>query len=104
MMIPNNFISGNSSIFQTDLMSLWILLESVLPEFGHYLMIYTFLNFAIAVSTSRRLGPGTDGSSICTSICVTVLTLCTFNNRKVVLPPILNVVGVCKQITNLIPH
>jgi hypothetical protein len=40
-----------------------------------------FLHFAIAISTSRRLGLGTNGSSMYgTSICLTSLTLCTFNN------------------------
>jgi hypothetical protein len=41
-----------------------------------------FFNSAIAISVSRLLGPGTNGSAICTrtSICLTSLTSCTFNN------------------------
>jgi hypothetical protein len=35
---------------------------------------------ATAISTSRRLGPGTNGSAVCTSICLTSLTICTFSN------------------------
>jgi hypothetical protein len=41
---------------------------------------FYFFNFAIAVSASRRLGPGTNGSAARTSIYLTSLTLCTFNN------------------------
>jgi hypothetical protein len=36
-----------------------ILPESVLPEFDHYLAIYTLSNFAIAISISKGLGSGT---------------------------------------------
>jgi hypothetical protein len=45
-----------------------------------YQVSINFFNFAIAISTSRRLGPGTNSSALCTSICLTSLTLCTFNN------------------------
>jgi hypothetical protein len=62
------------SLFQTELMSLWILVkisvlpESVVPEFDHYLAIYTFLTFQTAISNSKGLGSGTNGSAICISI------------------------------------
>jgi hypothetical protein len=29
-------------------------LESLLPEFDHYLRIYTFFNFATAISTTKE--------------------------------------------------
>jgi hypothetical protein len=54
-------------------MSLWIsehmshiLFESVLLEFNQYLVIYTLylLNVAIAFSTSRGLGSGTNGLAV----------------------------------------
>jgi hypothetical protein len=50
----------------------------------------------------KGLGSGTSSSTVCISICLTSLTLRTFNNR-IVLPPIQNV-GICKQITILILH
>jgi hypothetical protein len=50
-----------------------------------YMPVYSFpLEFdhyqALADWTSRQLGPGANGSAVCTSICLTSLTLCTFNN------------------------
>jgi hypothetical protein len=73
--------SGNSSSIQTELMSSWItimfplLFESVLLAFDHYLAIYTFSashsNFNL-----RKMGPHTNGSAICISICL----IYTFNN------------------------
>jgi hypothetical protein len=39
--------------------------------------LYLF-NFTIAISTSKGLGSGTNGSAVCISICLTSLTLCTF--------------------------
>jgi hypothetical protein len=41
---------------------------------------------------------------MCIFICLTSMILCTFSNREIVLPPIQNVVGICKQITILILH
>jgi hypothetical protein len=63
-----------------------LLLESVLPEYDQYLMIYMFAT-VIAISTSKKL-------------------------REVVLPTIVqlfncsiqNIVRICKQITILILH
>jgi hypothetical protein len=54
--------------------------------------------------SEQKCNLGTNGSAICTSICLTSLTLCIFNNREVVLPHIQNIVGICKQIINLILH
>jgi hypothetical protein len=45
-------------------------------------------NFAIAISTSKGLGSGTNSSALCISICLTSLALCTFSNRDVIFPPI----------------
>jgi hypothetical protein len=47
-----------------------------------------FFNFPLLISSTRKLGPGTNGSAVYTSVCLTSLTLCSYNNRKVVLPPI----------------
>jgi hypothetical protein len=61
------------------------LFKSVLPEFDHYLAIYIFFTFAIAIWTSEGLGSGNNDSPVCNSVCLTSLTLCIFNNRAVVL-------------------
>jgi hypothetical protein len=63
-----------------------------------------FFNVVIAISTSRPLGSDSYGSAVCTYTYLTSLTLCTFNYRKMVLPPIQNIVGIHKQITILIFH
>jgi hypothetical protein len=39
-----------------------------------------FFSFAIEIWTSRWLGPGTSGSAVCISICLTSLTSWTYNN------------------------
>jgi hypothetical protein len=76
--------SGNCSLSQTELLSLWIANSNILPsactrsaEIWPLLGDLHFYNFAIAISTSRRLGPGTSGSVVCISICLTSLTLWT---------------------------
>jgi hypothetical protein len=54
------------------------LFESVLPEFEHYLAIYTF-----QLSNSNfNLKIGANGSALCTSICLTSLTLFTFSSSS----------------------
>jgi hypothetical protein len=46
----------------------YLLLESVMLGFNHYLAIYTFTTLQIAFSASRQLGPGIKGSSVHTSV------------------------------------
>jgi hypothetical protein len=79
--------SGNSYLFQIKLMSLWIWDRNVsLPAWISSAKIWSqpdglyLFNFAIANSTSKELISGTNGSDVCISICLTSLTLCTFNN------------------------
>jgi hypothetical protein len=56
-----------------------LLLESVLPEFDHYLEIYTF-STSMVISTSKPLRPGATRSVEYISIYLTSLALCTFSN------------------------
>jgi hypothetical protein len=49
-------------------------LKSVLLAYEQLNGVY-FVTFAKAVSNSRKLGSGTNGSIVCTSICLTPLTL-----------------------------
>jgi hypothetical protein len=47
-----------------------LMLESVMLVFEYYLTMYTFFNFATAISTSKRLGSGTNGLAISISTLV----------------------------------
>jgi hypothetical protein len=49
--------------------------------------LYLF-NFAVAISFSEELGSDTNGSAVCISVFLALLTLCTFNNRVAVSPHI----------------
>ena len=51
------------------------MLESTLLVFNQYRVIYIFLNFSTIISTSKAVGLATSGSAVCTSICLTSLTL-----------------------------
>jgi hypothetical protein len=79
--------SGSSSLFLIELISLWILERNISPPawissagISSLPGDFYLFNFAIAISTSKRLGSGNNGSVVCISICLTSLTLCTFNN------------------------
>jgi hypothetical protein len=52
--------SGEETAIYTEF-SLYSLLD-------HYLAIYTFFKFAIAISASKGLGPGTNGSAVGISV------------------------------------
>src|SRR5215469_16118303 len=41
---------------------------------------FLFFSFSIANSTSKALGSGSSGSTVCISACLTSLTSCTFNS------------------------
>jgi hypothetical protein len=55
------------------------MLVSLLQEFGHYLAIYIFFKYAIAISSSEGLDLVTEGSGARISVCLIPLTSCTFN-------------------------
>jgi hypothetical protein len=81
-----------------------LLLESVLPEFDHYLVIYPFFNFAILMTMGNHCA-----DHMTPSIRKSWHYFANKRNKAmefslvlVVLPPIQNVVGICKQITILI--
>jgi hypothetical protein len=46
-----------------------------------------------AISISKWVEWGINSSAVCISVSLTSVTLCTFSNREVVLPPIQNVFG-----------
>ena len=86
-MIDSSHSSGNSSLFQIQIISLWIALQIVLPpalinSAGIWLIpgYFLFFSFPIANSTSKALGSGTSGSTVCISACLTSLPSCTFNS------------------------
>ena len=71
-MIDSFHSAGNSSLFQTELVSVRIselivlsLLESFLLGFDQHLVICLF-SFSIAISTSKALGSDSSGSAECT--------------------------------------
>jgi hypothetical protein len=45
----------------------------LLQSADHYLVIYRFFKFAIAISISRGLGPGASGLGVCISVCLVSL-------------------------------
>jgi hypothetical protein len=51
-----------------------VIFPSYLKQFGRNLVTTWF---AVAISTSRWLGPGTSGAAVCISFCLISLTFCT---------------------------
>ena len=86
-MIDSFHPSGNSSLFQTEKISLWIWKRIVLhPALINSAGIWSIpgdlwlFSISIAKSTSKALGLGTRGSAVCISVCLTSLTPCTFSS------------------------
>jgi hypothetical protein len=72
-------------LLQTELIGLWISDSTVSAWISSAGILSLpddlyFFNFAIAISISDLIGSGTNGSAVCISICLTPLTLCTFNS------------------------
>ena len=59
-------------------------------------------NFSIAISNLKLLGSGTSGPAVCISVCLTLLTTCTFNSWGKLFLHLAKTLGVCKQITLII--
>jgi hypothetical protein len=79
--------AGNFSLFQIELISLWVTGRIVFsPCFNQFYwdLISTpdlwLFSFSIAISTSKALRSGTSGSAVCISVCLTSLTPCTFSS------------------------
>jgi hypothetical protein len=87
LVIDSFHCCGISSLFQIELVSLWILEHNVLPPFdkfyGNLINILGDLylsNFSIAISNLKELSSGTNGSAACISVCLTLLMPCTTNS------------------------
>jgi hypothetical protein len=83
-MIDSFHSSGSPSLFQIELIYLWlskwiVLYPAVLLGFDQYLVIW-FFKFSIAISISQALGSDTSGCAVCISVCLPSLTPCTFNS------------------------
>ena len=98
--------SGNSSLFQIELIRLWIS-EWILvpPSLISYTEIWPvrgdlcLLSFKKNHLKIKAIGPGNSGCAVWISACLRSLTPCIFNNREMVPPPSQNTVTVCNQIT-----
>ena len=84
-MVDSFHFSGNFSLFQIEVISLWIWERTVLSpalssSFGIWWIpcdLYLF-RFWIFVWKSKTLGSGCSVSVVCISVCLTLLTPCTF--------------------------
>ena len=81
--------SGNSSLSQIELISLWIseqiLLRPALINSAGIWSIpgdFYLLSFSLAISTSKALGSGTSCFAVCVSVCLTSLSACTFSSLE----------------------
>ena len=86
-MIDSFHSSRNSSLFQIEIISLWIWQQIFLPlalisSTGIWSIPgdLWFYSFSIANSNSKALGSGTIGPTVCIYACLTSLTSCTFNS------------------------
>ena len=91
---------ARSSPYPPTSHSLKIHLNIILPSIPGDLWLFSF---SLANSTSKELGSGTSGSAVCTSVCLTSLTPCTFNNWEKWFLHLAKIRwGNCNQITLLI--
>ena len=89
---------GNPSLFQMELISLWISERTILPPSALCLF-----SFSIATSTSNALRLGISGPAVCISVCLTSVNPMYYKQLRDVIPPnSQNVEGVCNHITLLI--
>jgi hypothetical protein len=76
----------SSSLFQTELISLWISEHNALPpawisSARTWSILYLF-SISTAISTFKQLKSSINGSAVCISVCITSLMSYTFNSQQ----------------------
>jgi len=80
--LPREFLHIPNKV-NNFFISEWIALSSVLISCAgidqYHVMWLCLFSFSIAISNTKALGSGTSGSSVCISVCLKSLNLCTFH-------------------------
>ena len=110
-MIDSFHSLGNYSLFEIEIISLWIseqifLLPALINSAGIWAIpgdLWLF-SFSIANSTSEALGSGTSGPAVCMYVCLpNIINPMSIQwLGEIIPPPSQNTVGVCNQIPFLI--